>query len=166
MTAELPAGLAVLETNTIYTMGECEQCLLVVWRLQPTKAAFDRRDAALVDLAARFPERCAYLEVIESESKPPPGDLRKAAVDVFPRLGKNLACVGACIDGTQVRSAFVRAILAGMTFLMPRFQPAKVFKRVGDMAEWARGFVGKDAELEKKVGAAFAYLRSVPVHSS
>lgn len=159
---EVPPGLRPLEVNAVYALGECERCLLVVWKQQPTREAFERRDAALVDLAGRLAERCAYLEVIESDSKPPPSSLRKEAVQVFPKVGKAVTCVGACVDGTQVRSAFVRAILAGMMFLIPQFPPAKVFKRVGDMAEWARQRVGMDAGLERNVEAAFEYLRKAP----
>ena len=158
----VPPGLKPLVVSSVYSLGEYEQCLLVIWKLQPTLEAFERRDAALADLAARFSAGCAYLELIETESKPPPGDVRKVALQVFPKLGKSLTCVGACIDGTQVRSAFVRAILAGMMFLIPQFPPAKVFKRVGDMTEWTRQRLGMAEESERKLVAAFEYLRKAP----
>lgn len=143
-------------------MGEFERCLLTVWRLQPTAELFNLRHEVLVELAARYPGKCAYVELIETDSsKPPPDELRKIAVEAFRKLGSNLACVGFVLDGTQIRAALVRAILTGMTFLIPQMQPSKVFKRLSDVAGWVGPRIGEESPLfGERLADAFDYLRS------
>lgn len=154
-----PEGLRIIEVSPVCAMGEFERCLLTVWRLQPTIDAFNMRHAALTELAARNPGKCAYVELIEPESKPPTDEMRKVAVEAFRKLGSDLSCVGFVLDGTQLRSALVRAILTGMTFLIPQMQPSKVFKRLGDAAEWIRPRIGQDAGFNPRLLGAFDYLR-------
>jgi hypothetical protein len=152
--------VSIIEVNDVYVLGETERCVLVVWRRQPTKAAFQRRNEAVADLAQRFPARCAYLELIEPTSRPPPSSLRQVSVEVFPKLGATLSCVGVVIEGSQVRSALVRAILTSMTFLIPQFQPYKVFKRRTEMAEWAGPRIGAEAGFTERLRDAFDLLRA------
>jgi hypothetical protein len=160
MTADV--DVVIREATPVYALGEFEHCVLTVWRLQPTEEAFRRRNRELLDLASRFPGQCAYMEFIEQTSRPPPGALRPVSLEPFPGLGKNLSCIGTTIDGTQVRSALVRAILTGMTFLVPQFQPYKVFKRRSDMAEWVQPRINAAPGFADRVTAAFEVLRSAP----
>jgi hypothetical protein len=144
-------------------LGEFEQCILAVWRLGPTEDTFRRRNRAVLDLAERFPGHCAYLELIEPTSPPPPGELRKISLEPFKVVGKNLSCIGVLIEGTQVRSALVRAILTTMTFLIPQIQPYKVFKRRTDMAEWVRPRIGGEPGFVERLPAALEALRNAAV---
>jgi len=162
-----PSGLKVIEAGRVCAMAEFKRCLLTVWHLQPTREAFDARHEALIDLAKRFPGKCGYVELIEPNSKPPPDELRKIAVEVFRKLGKDLCCIGFVVDGTQLRSALVRAIIATMSFLIPPTQPAKVFKRLSDAGEWIRPRVGEDdPAFAQQLVAAFEQLRNAPQSSS
>ena len=154
------ADVSIIEANNVIVLGETEQCLLVVWRRQPTKETFQRRNAAVVDLAARFPSRCAYLELIEPTSTPPPSNLRQVSVEAFPKLGSTLSCIGIVIEGNQIRTTLVRAILTGMTFLIPQFQPYKVFKRRADLAEWTGPRIGSAPGFADRLHAAFEILRA------
>jgi hypothetical protein len=159
MTIEIPQGLRIIEIGAVCSIAEYERCVLVVWRLQPTRAAFDRRHQILAELAARYPRKCAYVEVIESTSTPPTNELRKVAVEVFRKLGKDLACVGFVLDGTELRTTMVRAILTTMTFFVPQMQPSKVFKRLSDVPEFVRSHIGDAGFDPRTFVTAFDYLR-------
>ena len=157
---EPPEGLRIIEIGPVCSLGEQERCLFVVWRLQPTRAMFDLRHRVLSELATRHEGQCAYVEVIEATSKPPTDELRKVAVEVFRKLGRDVSCVGFVMEGSELRVALVRAILTGMTFLVPQMQPSKVFKRIGDAASWVRPQIGAtEPEFEARFAAAFDYLR-------
>jgi hypothetical protein len=157
-----PAGLRLIHASPVCAMAEYERCIITVWHLQPTPEAFDIRHRELVDLATRYPGQCGYVELIEPTSKPPPNEMRKTAVEVFRKLDKNVCCVGFVVDGTQFRSALVRAILATMSFLVPPTQAAKVFKRLGEMAEWVRTRIHEeDPAFNARLVRAFEYLRNV-----
>jgi hypothetical protein len=157
---ELPEGLSIIEIDPVCSLGERDRCLFVVWRQQPTRAMFDLRHRALTDLATRHKGECAYVELIESTSKPPPDELRKVAVEIFRKLGRDVSCVGFVMEGNELRTALVRAILTGMTFLVPQMQPSKVFKRLSDAAVWLRPQIGSiEPGFEARFAAAFDYLR-------
>ena len=63
-------------------------------------------------------------------------------MEVFRKLGVNLSCVAAVVHGTEIRMVLVRAILTGMAFLVPQFQPARVFKEIEAAAKWMRPRLG------------------------
>lgn len=157
---EPPEGLRIIEIDPVCSLGEQDRCLFVVWRQQPTRAMFDLRHRALTELAARHKGQCGYVELIESTSKPPPDELRKVAVEIFRKLGRDVSCVGFVMEGNELRTALVRAILTGMTFLVQQMQPSKVFKRLGDAATWLRPQIGPvEPGFETRFAAAFEYLR-------
>ena len=168
MTIEIPKGLRIIDLGAVCSIAEYERCLLVVWRMQPTRAAFDHRHQLLADLAVRYPGNCAYVEVIESTSPPPTNELRKVAVDVFRKLGKDLGCVGFVLDGTELRTTMVRAILTTMTFFVSHMQPSKVFKRLSDVPAFLRTHIGDPGFDPRAFSIAFDYLRrtvAMPVGS-
>jgi hypothetical protein len=158
--AAVPEGMRIIQMTATCSMAEYDRCILTVWRQQPTKAAFETRHDALVAMASQHPGKCGYIELIEPESKPPSDETRKLAVETFKKLGKDVACVAFVIDGPELRSAFVRAILTTMTLFLPQMQPSKVFKRLPDMANWVRPRIGQDDGFNSRVIAAFGYLRS------
>ena len=158
---EPPTGLRIIEINPVCSIGEQDRCLFVVWRQQPTRKMFDLRHHVLAELALRHKGECGYVELIESTSKPPTDELRKVAVDVFRKLGRDLSCVGFVMEGNELRTALVRTILTGMTFLVPQMQPSKVFKRLTDAAIWIRPQIGTtEPGFEARFAAAFDHLRN------
>lgn len=168
MTIELPPKLRIIEIGAVCSIAEYERCVLVVWRQQPTRAAFDQRHRILTELAARHPRTCAYVEVIESTSTPPTNELRKVAVEVFRKLGSDLGCVGFVLDGTELRTTMVRAILTTMTFFVPQMQPSKVFKRLSDVPAFIHSHIGETGFDQRTFVAAFDQLRrtvAMPVAS-
>jgi hypothetical protein len=155
-----PPGLRVIESNEVFAIAEFERCMLTIWRRQPTRETFAKRDKEVTEFVAKYPGRCGYVELIEPGSKPPPNELRKAGVEVFRQLGKDLSCIAFVVDGAELRSAMVRAILATMSFFVPATQPSKIFKRFGDMAEWVRPRIAEeDASFSLRLTAAFEHLR-------
>jgi hypothetical protein len=157
----VPQGVRVIHSTSTCAMAEFERCVITVWKQQPTKEAFDVRHQALLDLSTRHKAKCAYVELIESTSKPPPDDLRKVAVEAFKKLGGDVACVGFVLDGPEMRSAINRAILTTMMFLLPQMQPTKVFKRLSDMAQWVRPRIEQEPGFDARLVAAFDYLRKM-----
>jgi len=155
-------GLRVIAATDGWAFGEVGGCLAIVWRDQPTAEAFRRRNEELLAMCGKMPGQCALVEIIEPSSKPPPSDVRRVAMEVFKQLGGNLSAVGFVIEGTEMRSAFARALLTGMMFLTKKLQPTKVFKSASMMAEWIKPRVGaKDPEFEPNLVQALEHLRGL-----
>ena len=105
-----------------------------------TPEAHARRAAQLVELCAKYPGRCALVEVVEPTSKPPSDDqTRKIAMDVFRELGPNLSLIGFVLEGGQMSSVLARAVITGMLFFLKQPQPIKGVQDAGhDMAKWVK----------------------------
>lgn len=157
-----PTDVRVILSSAVCAMAEFERCIVTVWKLQPTQAAFDIRHTAMSELAAKHKGKCAYVELIEPTSKPPPDNLRKIAVEAFKKLGSDVACVAFVLDGPEMKSALNRAILTTMMFLLPQMQPTKVFKRLTDMAQWVRPRIDQTPAFESRLVEVFDYLRKAP----
>jgi hypothetical protein len=154
-------ALRVLTVERDYAFGELEGCMLGVWRGQPTVESFSLRGSFLTDLAARLPGRCGYLEVIEPRAKPPAPPARKVAADIQKKLGKSLACVGMVIEGDELRSTLIRAVIAGMNLLLRTDHPMRLDKDVLRCAEWVSATMGSnDADFPRRLVAALETLRA------
>lgn len=149
----------ILETTPTYVLAEFGRCLITDWRLQPNKLEFDRRNEALMDLASRFPGACGYLEMIESTSKPPSSSVRKGGMEAFRTLGPNLSCMAVVIHGAEFRVTLVRAVLTGLTFLVPQIQPLRIFKQTQPAADWMQGLIAESPGFERRFAAAAELLR-------
>lgn len=162
--SELPAPPTNLKVQRItagWAIAEINQCLIMVWRDQPSAEPFKFRTDALRDITRRFPGKCAMVEVVEPSSKPPPDEQRPAAMAVFGELGTSLAAIAFLFEGGQLRATLNRAVITGMTFLVPQAQATKVFKAIGAMSVWVQERTSQTsptfgAELEQ----AIAYLRA------
>lgn len=157
--SEVPP-VRIIEVTNKWAMGEFCQCIGAVWRGQPTSEALKLRASELVDLAHKYPGACALLEVVEPTSKPPTDETRRVAMDVFRKLGNDLAGIGFVIEGNEVRSTLTRAIITGMLFFVKQPQPTKLFRRTTDMVGWVRQRMHvEDHDLEQKLIAGLEYLR-------
>jgi hypothetical protein len=154
--------MRIIESVATYGLAEFERCIIADWRLQPNEREFDRRNVALIELADRFPNACAYIEMIEPTSKPPSAPVRKSAMGVFKSLGPKLSCVATIVLGTEVRVTLVRAVISGMTFFVPKFQPLKVFKLTDDAARWVQEQLDESSEFAQRLTAAADSLRTAP----
>ncbi len=161
-----PAGLTVHFVNEVCAMGEVDRCLAVVYRGQPSPEDFRTRNGHLVELAKRSPGKCALVELVEANAKPPSQETRRVAMEVFKQLGGDLSAIGFVLEGSEVRAALIRAALTGMMFFVKQLQPTKVFKQVGDMAAWVgpRMHVD-DPNFAAELAKAFEHLRQL-VHSN
>jgi hypothetical protein len=159
---QAPAGLRVLYVSELCAMGEVDNCVAVVWRAQPTPESFRTRNTFLLDLAARAAGKCALVELIEANAKPPSQETRRVAMEVFKKLGPDLSAIGFVLEGSEMRSALIRAVLTGMMFFVKQLQPTKVFKRQEDMTSWVKPLVQPDnSNFHTELGAAFAHLRGL-----
>jgi hypothetical protein len=153
-------GLEVLQITEGWAMGQVLDCLVIVWRSQPTSEAFRFRNEQLRALVGRAEGRCALVELVETTSKPPNDETRRVAMDVFKQLGDRLSAVGFVIEGSAVRSTLARAILTGMMFFVKQLQPTKVFKHAGETADWVRTRVqSTDPEFSRTIVNALEHLR-------
>jgi len=154
-------ALKILKLDREYAFGEQEGFLLGVWRGQPTEASFQERGRYMVDLAARHPGRCGYLEVIETTSKPPSPAARKVAADVLKEIGKSLPYIGMVIEGNELRATLVRAVIAGMTLLVRSDQSMRVDKDLSKSALWVcTKLQQSDTALPPRLVAGIERLRS------
>jgi hypothetical protein len=121
-----------------WAMGEFGPCLIVIWRGTVTVAALHQVNERIVNLAQRRPGHCAYINVIEKNSPLPSAQTRKLAMEGVEKPGRALTCMAAIIEGNELRSTVVRAIITGMAFLLPKSQPTKMFKDTQQMASWLK----------------------------
>ncbi len=160
-TTGAPHGLRVLHVDQVFALGEYRRCLLEVYSGEPTLEGFLLRNREIDDLVSRHPGRCAFVDFIEPSSKPPPSEVRPVAMQAIAKAGKNLSCVAAVLEGSNIRTALVRAVLAGMALLVPGRQPSKVFKGTTEVAAWVAPHVQEDnAEFKSGLVDALAYLRA------
>jgi hypothetical protein len=157
-----PNGLRVLDVTNLWAMGEFERCIVVVWSGQPDDTKMKRRAEALVELCRQYPGRCALIETVEPTAKPPSQETRKVAMDVFRKLGSDLSAIGFVLEGSEMRTAMIRAVITSMLFFVKQPQPSKVFKRLKDMLDWVRPRIEPtNPSFDSEVSAAFEHLRGL-----
>jgi hypothetical protein len=157
-----PTGLRVMDVTNRWAMGEFERCLVVVWSGQPDDVTMKRRAEALVELCRQYPGRCALIELVEPTAKPPSQETRKVAMEVFRKLGPDLSAIGFTLEGSEMRTAMIRAVITGMLFFVKQPQPSKLFKRLKDMIDWVRPRIEPtNPNFDSEVAAAFEHLRGL-----
>ena len=132
------AGIELLVKDKDWAMAEFGPCLIVIWRGTVTQVAMDQVNEQILNITQRRPGNCAYINVIERESPTPPAPLRKSAMVGIARGGKALSCLGVVIEGHELRSTVVRAILTGMALIRAQTQPTKFFKNTQEMSTWVK----------------------------
>ncbi len=155
-------GIIIHAAHKHWALGEFGPCLIVVWRGNVTEEALLQINERIWDLTQRRPGNCAFVTVIERDSPPPTAPLRKLAMAGLTRPGDALRCKVAVIEGNELRSALVRAILTGMALLRPQAQPTKFFKDTQDMARWVASQLtaGEAVDLDKEVVRAAEVVRN------
>lgn len=139
----LQEKLRVISATPEWGMGEFNRVLIVIWNDAPTLERFRQRQMELESLVARFPGRCALVEVVEPAAKPPPSEGRVETMRGFAKLGSNLSALAFQLEGSALRAALNRAVITGMTFLIPQAQPTKVFKQVDATGVWVKEKIGE-----------------------
>jgi hypothetical protein len=160
-TANAPDGLRVIEVTERWAMGEFERCVAIVWCGQPDVHALTRRGEELVELTKKFPGNCALVEVVESTAKPPSQEARRVAMEVFRKLGSDLSAIGFVLEGNEMRSAMIRAVITGMLFFLKQPQPSKVFKQLGPMIEWLKPRISATEDFGPRLTAVLDHLRQL-----
>ncbi len=159
-------GVVIHIADNEWAMGELDPCLIVVWRGAVTEDRTLQINERLWELTQRHPGKCAYINVIERNSPPPSPAVRKLAMQGMNRPGKALSCMVAAIEGNELRSAFVRAILTGMALLRPQQQPTKFFKNTAELAHWVTNLLGgagvtiADAEIVRAAEVIRGQIRT------
>jgi len=142
-------------------MGVWGPCLIIVWRGQATEAAVLQINDRLWELTQQRPGQSAFVNVIERDSPSPPPAVRKASMTGIARCGSALSCKCAVIEGHELRSALVRAILTGMELLRSKQQPTKFFKDTTEMSVWMKKQLpDAAADLDKEIVRAVEVIRS------
>lgn len=155
----MSGSLRVIEASERWALGELDRCVLVVWRLQPDEATMRARAAALRELCAKYEGRCALVELVEPTSKPPNEATRRVAMEVFRDLGTRLSLITFTLEGDQIRTAVVRAIITAMLFFVKQPQPTKVCKTIAEAASWVRTRVDDSPDLEQQLTRGLDDLR-------
>lgn len=141
---QAPAGARILAVTGDYTFGAYDGVFVVAWRGQPTSAAFEARDELLRAYARDHAGDCALVEIIESSSNPPPPDIRPQGIAIFAELKGSLDCIAFLMDSPSLRTTLNRAVLTGMSFLLPQPIPTKAFKTADAMSDWLREQLGRE----------------------
>jgi hypothetical protein len=136
--------LRVIRATNAWVLGEYNRCMMLIWRGAAVEEPLQLRIPEMISLGERFSQRCCFIEIMEPTSRPPPDSLRALAMKPYTALGGNLSGIAIVFEGTNLRAGFGRAVIAGMTFLLPQLQPTKVFKHLEPMAEWVSIRVQED----------------------
>jgi len=153
------SGLRVIEATDRWAIGELGPCILVVWRLQPNEETMRARAAALLELCAKYEGNCGLVEVVEPTSKPPSEATRRVAMEVFRDLGTRLSLITFTLEGDQLRTTVVRAIITTMLFFVKQPQQTKVTKTFSEATSWVRSRLGGPPELEQELARGVEELR-------
>ena len=153
-------GIVIHAAQKQWALGEFGPCLIVVWRGNVTEEALLFINERIWDLTQRRPGDCAFVTVIERNSPPPNAPLRKLAMAGLTRPGNALTCKVAVIEGNELRSALVRAILTGMALLRTQAQPTKFFKDTQEMSTWVKSQLKDSPDLDKEIVRAAEVIRN------
>lgn len=139
MTEDPRETLRVLQLDKDYAFGEQEGCLIMIWRGRPTEATYAERGRLILDLGSRMRGRCGAIEVIETTSQAPSPAARSVAARSQREVGDALSGLAIVVEGNELRSTLVRAIVAGMQLLVRKDHPMRVDKDLLRSTEWVSG---------------------------
>jgi hypothetical protein len=166
----------LLDVKDGLAMGEIENVCVAVWRDGVTYARFERQRKALTEIVQRHPGEAAFLCVVEPTSNPPDDELREASAKMLVDQGQNLVCVALVIEGTGVRTAIVRTVLA--TIGMIWFRRKAVVEYVATVrsgVEWLSArvsipsidnFIKSVEDLRSRLGPPEKKLKTKSINSS
>ena len=151
----------VLKTMPGTILAATGNVIIAIWRGIATEEMYRRINDELLQLTTRYPQHCAYMQIIETSAKPPTAAHRKIAMDGVKAVGDKLGCVLVVVEGSEIRSTLVRAVLTGMTLLIPRMQKTKISGRVDDGLAWLKKALGlKDENFEADLIAKVKEIRA------
>ncbi len=150
----------VIKTSPRSIVGTFGRCVISIWRGEPAKDMAVTLGEVLIETAERHPAGIAYLDVIEAGAPTPSAEVRRIGVENVRRLGDRLIGMATVIEGNELHTALVRAVLTGMILLMPRMQPVKICRNPNEAAAWLRNKLApSDALLEEQLLSALSGLR-------
>ncbi|MDP9148775.1 MAG: hypothetical protein M3O36_02360 [Myxococcota bacterium] len=131
------AATRVISCADGVALAEINHVCVAIWRGAVTTERFERQRAALSEVVNRKPKESGFLCVIESSSKPPNDELRRASSAMIASHGPRLACVAIVIEGTGFAAALIRGVLSGMVLILRnREVPISYFASVWPGARW------------------------------
>ena len=161
--ATLPAPtVQLIQQSPGFVLGESEGCLIAIWKGPATLEAAERWAEALIDLVNRRPGNCGYLSIILQNAPTPPQDVRRAMAKVLSNVQTRLSCLVMVVEGNAIRSSLVRAVLAGMTMLLPSIQPTKICREHRESLAWVKTKIGAtESDFEERISSSVEHLRRV-----
>jgi hypothetical protein len=109
-----------------------------VWRGKPSMPDFDIQYGAINQVVEKNPGKCAFLSIIEQTSPRPSKEFEQCATRMFHNFGKRLSAVGYIMEGSDIRRAFVIAIMTSITVLKSTPQPTQAFTDLHSAEKWFR----------------------------
>jgi hypothetical protein len=133
-----PQIVRVIRCDETLIVAEAGPLCVTIWRGPAAPKPFEWQRAGLSEVVGRHPRGAAFLCVVETSSKPPDDDLRKATAQMFLNLGDRLKGTAVVIEGEGFMAAINRGVLTGMILLTNRSRrsPLAVFGTVTDGAQW------------------------------
>lgn len=153
-------GVAIQAAQHDWAMGVFGPLLIIVWRGQPTETAALQINDRIWELTQHRPSGTAYINVIERGAPAPPPAVRKLVMAGIARCGTAITCKCAVIEGNEIRSVFVRAILTSMELLRSRQQPTKFLKTTREMSEWVTKQLPESGVSADEIVRAAEVIRS------
>ena len=127
----------IVGSSKVFAVGLVDQRIVVsVWRGPPTIREAEMQRAAIGDVVRLSPKTCAFVCCVEQSSPKPPPDVQKDVTETFMRAGLDLGAVAYVVEGSSLRSAFVRSIMTGLTIVKGTSQPQKYFPNVENAESW------------------------------
>lgn len=128
----------VIRCDETLIVAETGPLCVTVWRGSATAKPFEWQRAGLAETIQRHPRGAAFLCLVETSSKPPEDDLRKASAQMIVSHGDRLKGTAVVIEGEGFMAAINRGVLTGMILLTQRGRksPISVFGTVTDSARW------------------------------
>jgi hypothetical protein len=105
-----------------------------VENMEPTVAAIDRLDAALMSVARQSPQGIGLMVIIHSDAKPPRDETRARIKAVVPKLNNTTRAVAHVMDGEGFVAATKRSMLTLMICSTLCFRPEDFSPGAGAVA--------------------------------
>ena len=118
------APLDVSHVGDGLLMGSIGPVCLAIWQTKPVRATFEIQRDKLAAVVAAQPGRALFLCVIEPTADPPDEAVRSASAKMITGHGRALAGSACVIEGSGFRASVTRAVLIGISLVMPSPVPS------------------------------------------
>lgn len=138
-----------IRASKAYVVASVDDILAIsIARGEPQLQDAEAQANAIGLVTAAHPGKCAWVCCIEQGSPKPGSEFQSKVRDMLEKAGTKLGAAAYVVEGSGVRSTFVRVIMAKMTALTGAPQPSEYYATIEKAEPWVRQLTGLPAAVD------------------